>query len=100
MVGKDLLKAFYKFLYLRLCDSTMISEKTMCGKCFTSKFERHLYMNVIVIINNYKYYKLSCKFVFVKLRISFLFCIRNKKQKSRFNQVGGMVTRNVFVFCL
>ena len=78
----------------------VISEKTMPSKAFTSKFETYLYMKVIVIINNYKYFKLSCKFVFVKLQISFLFCLRNKKQKSSFNQVGGLVTRNVFVFCL
>ena len=78
----------------------VISDKKVCNKAFTCKFERYLYMKVIVIINNYKYFKLSCKFVFVKLQISFLFCLRNKKQKSSFNQVGGLVTRNVFAFYL
>ena len=84
------------------CDFVIqvISEKTMWSKGFTGKFERYLYMKVILIMNNYKYYKLSCKFVFVRLQISFLFRLRNKKQKSSFNQIGGLMTRNVFVFCL
>ena len=68
----------------------VISEKTMPSKAFTSKFETYLYMKVIVIINNYKYFKL----------VANLFLLSCKFQKSSFNQVGGLVTRNVFVFCL
>ena len=43
-------------------------------------------------------YKLSCKLIF----IPFLPCLRNqdKNQESRFNQVNGLVTGSISVFCL
>ena len=48
--------------------------------------------------NNYNYnsYRFSYKFTFAL----FLFFPANQKQKSGFQQVGGLVTRNIFVFCL
>ena len=43
---------------------------------------------------NYNSYRLSCKFPFI-LFLSFL---TNQKQETCFQQVGSMVTRNIFVF--
>ena len=45
---------------------------------------------------NYNNYKFSHKFAF----IPFLSFRRNLKQESNFQQVGGLVTRNVSVLCL
>ena len=46
--------------------------------------------------NNYNSYRFSYRFVFI-LFLSFL---TNQKQESGFQQVGGLVTRNISVFCL
>ena len=46
--------------------------------------------------NNSNSFKFSYKFVF----ITFLLFWRNQKLEYIFRQVGGLVTRNVFVFCL
>ena len=59
----------------------MISEKS-----------RFLYENN----RSYKSYKCSNKFTF----ISFLSFRRNQKQELNFQQVGGLVTRSSFAFCL
>ena len=45
---------------------------------------------------NYNSYRFSYEFAFV-LFLSFL---SNQKQESGFQQVSGLVTRNVSVFCL
>ena len=45
---------------------------------------------------NYNSYRFSYKFTFM-LFLSFL---TNQKQESDFQQVGGLVTRNISVFCL
>ena len=45
---------------------------------------------------NYNSNRLSYKFAFI-LFLSFL---TNQKQESGFQQVGGLVTRNISVFCL
>ena len=45
---------------------------------------------------NYNSYRLSCKYAFVP----FLSCLRNWKEKSGLNQVGGLVARNISSFCL
>ena len=45
---------------------------------------------------NYNSYRFSYKFAFI-LFLSFL---TNQKQESGFQQVGGLVTRNISVFCL
>ena len=44
---------------------------------------------------NYNSYRFSYKFAFI-LFLSFL---TNQKQESGFQQVGGLVPRNIFVFC-
>ena len=55
-------------------------------------WERFLYENNC----NYNSYKFSYKFTFIPL----LYFHRNQKQESNFQQVGGLVTRNSFAFCL
>ena len=45
---------------------------------------------------NYNSYRCSYKFAF----IFFLSFLTNEKQKSGFQQVGGLVTRDISVFCL
>ena len=46
--------------------------------------------------NNYNSNRFSYKFAF----IFFLSFLTNQKQESDFQQVGGLVTRNISVFCL
>ena len=43
---------------------------------------------------NYNSYRCSCKFAF----IFFLSFLTNRKQESGFQQVGSLVTRNIYVF--
>ena len=45
---------------------------------------------------NYNPYIFSHEFAF----ILFLFVLTNQKQEYDFQQVGGLVTRNISVFCL
>ena len=45
---------------------------------------------------NYNSYRFSYEFIFI-LFLSFL---TNQKQESSFQQVGGLVTRNISAFCL
>ena len=45
---------------------------------------------------NYNSYRISHKFTF----ILFLTFLTNQKQESSFQQIGGLVTRNISVFCL
>ena len=80
MVDNDLLKAFYKL------------KKHCEAKVLQGIWERFLYENN----RNYDSYKLSYKFTF----IPFLSIHRNRKQDSNIQQVGGLVTRNSFAFCL
>ena len=48
------------------------------------------------MIYDYDFYKFSYKFIF----ISFLASGINQKEESSFQQVGGLVTRNISVFRL
>ena len=48
------------------------------------------------INRNYSSYRFDYKFVFI-LYLSFL---TNQKQESGFQQIGGLVARNISVFCL
>ena len=42
----------------------------------------------------------SYRFIYKFAFILFLFFLTNQKQESGFQQVGGLVTRNISVFCL
>ena len=64
----------------------MISEKALCSKGFTNNLKD-------IFTDNYRF---SYKFAFI-LFLSFL---TNQKEESGFQQVGGLVTGNIFVFCL
>ena len=44
---------------------------------------------------NYNSFKLSCKFAFR----SFLSFGENQKEESKYQQMSGLVTRNISVFC-
>ena len=69
----------------------VISENTLCSKGFTSIWETFLDKNN----RNYDSYKFSYKFAFI-LFLSFL---TNQKQGYGLQQVGGLVMRNISVFC-
>ena len=70
----------------------VISEKTLCRKDFTSNLRDIFAWNN----RNYDSYIFTYKFAFI-LFFSFL---TNQKEESGFQQVGGLVTRNISVFCL
>ena len=70
----------------------MINEKTLCSKGFINNLRNILYENN----RNYNSYRFSYKFAFILL-LSFL---TNQKQESGFQQVGGLVTRNISGFYL
>ena len=93
IVGENLLRAIYKLFCSRFCVS-MISENTLCEKDFTLHriSGRCLYENDR---NNN-----SCKSSYKFASIPFLPFHRNKKQISNLQQVGVLVTRNCFAFCL
>ena len=73
----------------------MISEKALCSKGFTSNL-RDIFTWKYSYIRYYDSYKFSYKFAF----ILFLSFVNNQKQESCFQQVGGLVTRNIFCFGL
>ena len=91
IVGENLLKAFYRLFYLQFCDSSE-NVTALCSKGFTSNLTYILHENN----RNYNSYRFSSKFTF----ILFLFFLANQKQESRFQQVGGLIARNISVFCL
>ena len=70
----------------------MISEKTLGSKNFTRNLGEILYDND----RNYNSYKFSYKFTFIRV-LSFH---RNQKQESSFQEVGDLVTKTSFAFCL
>ena len=64
--------------------------------CFNKGFTSNL-IDIFYEDNcGYNSYKFSHKFSF----IAYLFFLKNQKQESNFQQVDGLVTRNVIVFCL
>ena len=69
---------------------------------FKSSMKKHCLAEILQGIRdkflheNNRNYKFSYKFTF----IPFLSFYRNRKQDSNFQQVGGLVTRNIFAFCL
>ena len=88
IVGKDLLRAFYKLFYLQFCDlSDQLNFKS---------FARNLREIFTWNNRNYNSYRFSYKFGF----IHFLYFLTNQKQESGFKQVGSLTTKNISVFCL
>ena len=67
-------------------------KKPSVAKILWRIWERFLYENN----PNYNSYKFSDKFTFIPV-LSFS---RSQKQEPNFQQVGDLVTRNIFVFCL
>ena len=70
----------------------VISEKHCVAKVLLAIWEIILHENN----RNYNSYRFSYKFAFI-LFLSFL---TNQKQESGFQQIGGLVTRIISVFCL
>ena len=66
----------------------VISVKALCSKILDILFHEN--------DRNYNPYRLSYKFTF----IIFLSFLTNQKQEASFQQVGGLVTKNLSVFCL
>ena len=90
IVDKDLLRAFYRFIYSFVIQ--VISKKHCVTKFLPAKREIFLHENN----SNYNSYIFGYKFAF----IFFLSFLANQKQESGFQQVGDLVARNFFVFCL
>ena len=86
-VGEDLLGMFCKLFYLQCC----VSSDYCVAKILPAVWETVLYKNNC----SYDSYKFSYKFVF----ILFSPLRRIEKQESSFQQVGGLVTRNITYFC-
>ena len=90
--GEDLLKAFYEFiLRMVLCFKWPV-EKHSAAKFLKGISDRFSYENN----RDYDFYKFSYKFAF----ISFLSSGINQTEESSFQQLGGLVTRNISVFRL
>ena len=90
IVGEDLLRRstgcfIYNFVI------QVISAKTPCSKDFTSNLRDFLHENN----HNYNSYIFSYKIAFI-----LFFSFQKQKQESGFQQVGGLETRNISVFCL
>ena len=69
----------------------VISEKTLCSKGFTGNLRGIFYMKAILTIN--PTHQVANFFL-----SSFFSFLANQKQKSGFQRVGGLVTRNISVF--
>ena len=92
IVGEDLLWTFCRLFYLQFCNS-MISEKTLQQR-FYQEFERYFYIKIIVTrIPSYLVTNLFLSFFFFSL-------LTNQKQEFGFQQVGGLIMRDISVFCL
>ena len=90
IVAKNLLRAFCKFLYLWFCVLSEQWKKHCVAKILLAILEILLYENSY----NYDSYKFSNKF-------TFFFSFRtNQKQESNFQEAGGLLTKNIFVFCI
>ena len=70
----------------------MKTVKKSCVQRFYEQFERYFYMKKIVTM-------IPTDLVTNSLLSSFCF-LTNQKYKSRFQQVGGLVPRNISAFCL
>ena len=70
----------------------VISEKRLCRKVLLAIWEIILYDNE----RNYNSYRFSYKLAFI-LFLSFL---TNQKKELGFQEVGGLVTKHISVFCL
>ena len=70
----------------------VISEKHCVVKVLLATFDIFLHENNCT----YNSYRCSYKFAIV----FFLSFLTNQKQESGFQQVAGLVTRNIFDFCL
>ena len=89
-VGEDLLRAFCKLFYLWFFISSDQWKNTVQQR-FYVLFERHFYMKINC---NFNAYRFSCQLV----AFSLLFFHMEQKWRSIFKEVGGLVTKNVFVF--
>ena len=91
MVGKDLLRAFYRLYYLQFSDSND-QKKHYIAKVLLAIREIFLYENN----RNYISYRCNYKFAL----IHFLSFLTNQEQESGFHQVGSLVARNIPALCL
>ena len=86
-----LLRAYYSLFYLQFCDSNDQWKNTV-ARVLLAVWEIFLHENN----HNYNSCRYSYKFAFI-LVLPFL---TNQKQESDFQQVGGLVARNISAFCL
>ena len=85
-----LLREFYRLFYLQFFLFKWSVKKHCAAKVLLAIWEIFSHENN----RSYNSYRLSYKFTFILL-LSFL---TNKKQESDFQQIGGLVTRNISVF--
>ena len=91
MVGKDLLRVFYRLYYLQFSDSND-QKKHYIVKVLLAIPEIFLYENN----RNYISYRFNYKFAL----ILFLPFLTNQAQESGFQQVGSLVARDIPALCL
>ena len=88
IVDEDLLRAFYRVA--GICWFMWSVKKHCVAKVLPVIWGKYLHENN----HNYNSYRFSYKFAFI-LFSSFL---TDQKQESGFQQVGGLVTKNIYVF--
>ena len=92
IAGKDLLTVFYRLFYLQF-----LRFKWSVIKHYLAKFLLLIWEITLHESNrNYNSYRFCYKFAC----ILFLSILTNQKQESGFQQVCGLVMRNISVFCL
>ena len=91
MADEDILWTFYRLFYLQFCNSSDKWKSKFIAKVLLAIRVMFLHENS----RNYNSYRFSQKICFYPL-----FVFKNQKQESDFQQVGGLVTRNISVFCL
>ena len=91
IVGQDLPRTYYRFFFFPVLSFKWSVKKHCVTKVLLAIWEIILRENNC----NYNSYRFSCKFF-----ILFLSFLTNQKQESGFQQVVGLVTRNISVFCL
>ena len=91
MADEDILWTFYRLFYLQFCNSSDKWKSKFIAKVLLAIWVMFLHENS----RNYNSYRFSQKICFYPL-----FVFKNQKQESDFQQVGGLVTGNISVFCL
>ena len=91
IVGEDLLSVLEFFLFTVLWFEGSV-KKHCVAKVSLAIWEMFLHENN----SNYNSYRFSYKFTFIQILSFFI----NQKKESGFQQVDGLLMKNIYVFCL